>query len=80
MGALIVAILFIGASLFAILPIDGFPQWGPQVVEFIKGALPFLGFFIGLIALIVGFADIKDKILSKKEAKGNEEDKDKKEE
>ena len=72
MAAVIVAVVFIAASLFAVLPLDFGPNWGDYFVNFLKGAAPFLGFLIGIIALIVGIADIKDKALSRKEEKSEE--------
>ena len=47
-------------------------NWGTQVVEFLKGGGPILAFLIGIIALFIGIADIKDKIDAKKEEKSAE--------
>ena len=41
--------------------------WGPAVVAFLKGSLPVLALFVGLIAVFIGIADIKDRIEAKKE-------------
>ncbi len=72
MAAIIVAVIFLAASLFTVLPLDFGPNWGDEFVNFLKGALPFIGFLIGIIALIVGIADIKDKALSRKEEESQE--------
>jgi hypothetical protein len=64
MVALIVGIVFIGLSVFAALP----PlAWWDQILAFLKGGAPVLGVFIGLIAVFIGIADIKDRIEAKKE-------------
>jgi hypothetical protein len=44
-------------------------NWGPEVVQFLMGGAPILAFLIGIIALFIGIADIKDKIDAKKEEK-----------
>jgi hypothetical protein len=64
MVALIVGIVFIGLSVFAALP----PlAWWDYILTFLKGGAPVLGVFIGLIAIFIGIADIKDRIEAKKE-------------
>lgn len=66
MVALILGILFIAFTVFSVLP--SMPlAWGPQVIEFLKGCAPVFSAFIGLIAILIGFADIKDKSEAKKE-------------
>ena len=42
-------------------------NWGENVIYFLKGSLPVFSAFIGLIAILIGFADIKDKSEAKKE-------------
>ncbi|HAP44588.1 MAG: hypothetical protein A2087_04490 [Spirochaetes bacterium GWD1_61_31] len=66
MIALLVGLLFIGFAVFAVLP--GMPlAWGDEVLAFLKGALPVLAAFIGLIAVFIGIADLKDRAEAKKE-------------
>ncbi len=66
MIALILGILFIAFTVFSVLP--SMPlQWGDDVIFFLKGFLPCFSAFIGLIAILIGFADIKDKSEAKKE-------------
>jgi hypothetical protein len=71
MVAFIVAVVCIGAALFSVLPISGGPQWGPELAVFIKGMLPFLGFLIGFLALLVGIADLRGRIISRRESAKN---------
>lgn len=65
MVALIVGMVFIALAAIAVLPF-GF-NWGADVLLFLRGMLPVLAVFIGLIAVFIGFADIKDRIDAKKE-------------
>ena len=70
MVALFVGIILILFCVFACLPsaLCGFGlTWGADVVNFLKGCAPVLAAFIGLIAVFIGFADIKDKKEAKKE-------------
>jgi predicted Kef-type K+ transport protein len=71
MIALIIGIILLAFGVWSVLPY-GFPMglnWGPQVVQFLMGGAPILAFLIGIIALFIGIADIKDKIDAKKEEK-----------
>jgi len=45
------------------------------VVQFLKGGVPILAVFIGLIAFFVGVADIKDKMEAKKEEEEEKQEK-----
>ena len=67
MVALIVGILFIAFSVVAVLPVSGLLNWGNQVIAFLQGGAPVLAVLIGLIAIFIGIADIKDRIEAKKE-------------
>lgn len=67
MVALIVGLIFIAFCVFACLPSGIGLAWGADVVNFLKGFAPVLAGFIGLIAVFIGFADIKDKKEAKKE-------------
>ena len=66
MVALIVGIILIAFCVFACLPAGIGLAWGPDVVAFLKGCAPVFAAFIGLIAVFIGFADIKDKKEAKK--------------
>jgi hypothetical protein len=78
MVALIVGILLIAFTVFAALPPEavGFGLgWGADILLFLRGCLPILAAFIGLVAIFIGIADLKDKKEALKEeaaAKANE--------
>ncbi|MDR1596835.1 MAG: hypothetical protein LBR99_03925 [Treponema sp.] len=67
MKALILGIVIIAAAVCAVLP-AGLGWWG-DVLTFLRGCLPVLAAFIGLIAIFIGIADIKDQVEAKKEEK-----------
>ncbi len=70
MGALIVGIVFILFAVYSILPASlpfAVLNWWEQVKVVLAGGIPLLAVFIGLIAIMIGIADIKDKIEAKKE-------------
>ena len=66
MFAIILGIIFIAFTVFSLLPM--FPlNWGADVIAFLKGSLPVLAAFVGLICLFIGAADIKDKKEARRE-------------
>ena len=66
MIALFLGIVFIAFTVFSVLP--SMPlAWGDEVIYVLKGAVPLLAAFAGLIAILIGLADIKDKSEAKKE-------------
>jgi hypothetical protein len=65
MKALILGIVIVAAAVCAVLP-AGLGWWG-DVLTFLRGALPVIAAFIGLIAVFIGIADIKDRSEAKKE-------------
>jgi len=67
MVALTIGIVLILFAVYAVLPVSWSLQWWQEVIQFLKGAVPILAVFIGLIAFFVGVADIKDKQEAKKE-------------
>jgi hypothetical protein len=70
MGALIVGIVFVLFAVYAILPASlpfALLNWWEQVKVVLAGGIPLMAVFIGLIAIMIGIADIKDKIEAKKE-------------
>jgi hypothetical protein len=67
MIALMIGIVLVLFAVYAVLPFPWSLQWGPEVIQFLKGGAPILAVFIGLIAFFVGVADIKDKMEAKKE-------------
>ena len=52
-------------AVFACLP--GPLGWWQDVLAFLRGSVPVLAAFIGLIAVFIGIADIKDSIEATKE-------------
>ena len=65
MVALIVGIVLMAFAVFAVFA--GPLAWGADVLAFLRGSLPVMAAFIGLIAAFIGVADIKDRIEAKKE-------------
>ena len=65
MVAIILGLIFIAFTVFSVIP--GFLNWGADVIQFQKGFAPVLAAFIGLISILIGAADIKDKKEAKKE-------------
>jgi hypothetical protein len=65
MTALIIGIAAILFAVLAVLP-AGFGWW-QDVLLFLRGAIPVMALFIGLIAIFIGIADIKDRIEAKRE-------------
>ena len=65
MKTLILGLLVIAAAVLAILPIG--LGWGEDVLAFLRGALPVIFGFIGLIMVFAGLSGIKDRIDAGKE-------------
>lgn len=65
MISIILGLVFIAFTVVACLPMC--LGWGWDVVQFLKGSLPVLAAFIGLICIFIGIADLKDKKEAKKE-------------
>jgi hypothetical protein len=65
MKTLIIGFVVIAAAMFACLP-GGLAWWG-DVLVFLRGCLPVLAVLIGIIAVFVGIADMKDRAEAKKE-------------
>jgi hypothetical protein len=60
MKAFILGIVILFAVAFSVLPAG--LGWGREVLTFLKGALPVIAAFIGLVSLFIGVADIKDRV------------------
>jgi uncharacterized membrane protein len=65
MKALLIGLIVIAAAVFAVLP--GGLGWWTELLAFMKGALPVIALFVGLIAVFIGIADLKDRAEQKKE-------------
>ena len=72
MKAIIFGILIIAAAAFTILPSDiaGFGLgWRDDVLTFLRGGLPVIAILVGIIAVFIGVADVKDRAEARKEEK-----------
>jgi uncharacterized membrane protein len=67
MIALLVGLVLLLFAVYSVLPVPWSMQWWPDVIAVLKGGIPVAALLVGLIALFVGFADIKDKMEAKKE-------------
>jgi hypothetical protein len=70
MKSLIIGIVILAAAVFAALPKEvlGFGlDWWDDILAFLKGGLPVLAVLIGLIAVFIGIADMKDRAEAKRE-------------
>ncbi len=74
MVALLVGLLLIVFAVVAVLPFPWALRWWPEVIQFLKGGVPLMAVFIGIISFFVGVADIKDKIETKREEAEETED------
>ncbi|MBR1537101.1 MAG: hypothetical protein IJ630_09200 [Treponema sp.] len=71
MLTIIFGIACIAFTFFACLP-QGL-GWGDEVLFVLKGAAPVLAAFIGLLAILIGIADIRDRNEARREEKLNNE-------
>jgi hypothetical protein len=70
MKAVIFGLIIIAAAVFAILPAEILGLglgWGDDVLAFLRGGLPVIAIMIGIIAVFIGIADVKDRAEAKKE-------------
>ncbi len=65
MVALIIGIIFVAFAIFACVP--GPLSWWTDVLAFLRGSVPVLAVFVGVIAVFIGVADIKDRMEAKRE-------------
>ena len=65
MVAIIIGIILIAFTVAAALPC--FLNWGPEIIKFLKGCAPVLSALLGILAIFIGVADIKDKKEAEKE-------------
>jgi len=74
MKSVILGLIIIAVAAFAILPPEllGFGLgWGNDVLAFLRGGLPVIAVLIGLIAIFIGIADMKDRAEAKREEAEN---------
>ena len=75
MVALIVGIVFIVFAVYSVLPFEGWGLWWwDEVLLVLKGGIPLIAVFVGLIAVLIGIADIRDRIEAKKEEEAEEQE------
>jgi len=70
MKSLFIGIIVLAAAVFVSLPPEtaGFGLgWWADVLAFLRGGLPVFALLVGLIAIFIGIADIKDRAEAKKE-------------
>jgi hypothetical protein len=67
MKALLFGMVIIGLAVIAVLPAG--LGWWVSVYAFLRGVLPVLACFIGMVSIFIGIADIKDRAELKKEKK-----------
>ena len=78
MKSLIIGIVILAAAVFAVLSPEtaGFGLgWGEDVLVFLRGGLPVFAILIGIIAVFIGIADMKDRAEAKKEESAKSEEK-----
>lgn len=76
MVSLIIGFIFIAFTVLAALPFG--LGWGLDIIAFLKGGSPVIAAFIGLVAIFVGIADIRDKKEARKEEEKSKENEDSK--
>ena len=77
MKSIIIGLVILAAAVFAILPPEkaGFGLgWAGDVLAFMRGALPVIALLVGIIAVFIGVADIKDRAEAKKETSEKQEE------
>lgn len=74
MAALLVGLVFVLFAVYSVLPVAWGIQWWPYVLDFLKGSVPVIVLFIGVIAILIGIADIRDRIEEKKEEEEEDEE------
>ena len=67
MVALLIGLILVLFAIYSVLAVPWSPGWWDEALEFLKGGIPILAVFIGLVSFFVGIADIKDKIEAKRE-------------
>ena len=78
MKSLVLGVAILAAAVFAVLPreIVGFGLgWGDDALAFLRGGAPIVAVFVGLIAVIIGIADMKDRAGAKREERKESQEK-----
>jgi hypothetical protein len=66
MKAIALGLIFLAAAVLMVIPAG--LGWWADVLTFLRGALPVLAVLIGLVALFIGIADLKDRAAARKES------------
>ena len=69
MKALIIGFVVIIVAVLTVLPAG--LGWGPEVLAFLRGSLPVIACFIGLVLAFVGIADIKERADARKNSRAS---------
>ena len=67
MVTILFGIACIAFTVFACLPTGIGLNWGDEIIFFLKGAMPVLAAFVGLISILIGIADFRDRQEAKRE-------------
>jgi len=65
MKALVLGFVVIAVAVITVLPAG--LGWWEDVLAFLRGSLPVLAGFIGLVLIFTGIADIKDRAAARRE-------------
>lgn len=65
MVTIIFGIACIALTIFACIPMG--LNWSANVIFVLKGAAPLLAAFVGIIAILIGIADVRDRNEAKRE-------------
>jgi len=71
MKSLIIGLIIMAAAVFMIVMPEtaGFGLgWKTNVIDFLKGGIPVFAIIVGIIAVFIGIADMKDRAEARKEA------------
>ena len=68
MAVLLVGIGIVIFAVYTVTPgIAWGPGWGRYVLMVIKGGIPLVAFFSGVLILLIGIADVKERIETRRE-------------
>lgn len=68
MKSLIIGLIILAGAVFTILPKASYGLgWGEYILNFLKGGVPVIAIVIGIVAVFIGIADIRDRAEAKKE-------------
>ena len=67
MVTILFGIACIAFTIFACLPTGLGLSWSDEIIFFLKGAAPVIAAFVGLISILIGIADFRDRQEAKRE-------------